>query len=90
MQLARSEAVEKKGGNAFMEISLPEAVIRLKQGFGRLIRHSEDRGAVVILDSRIATKRYGQLFIQSLPECRLVAEGLEAIAKEVGKFLFDW
>jgi ATP-dependent DNA helicase DinG len=90
IQLARSEAVEKKGGNAFMEISLPEAVIRLKQGFGRLIRHSEDRGAVVILDSRIATKRYGQLFIQSLPECRLVAEGLDAIAKEVAKFLFDW
>jgi ATP-dependent DNA helicase DinG len=90
VQLARSEAVEKKGGNAFMEISLPEAVIRLKQGFGRLIRHSEDRGAVVILDSRIATKRYGQLFIQSLPECRLVAEGLDAIAKEVAKFLFDW
>jgi ATP-dependent DNA helicase DinG len=90
VQLARSEAVESKGGNAFMEISLPEAVIRLKQGFGRLIRHSEDRGAVVILDSRIATKRYGQLFIQSLPECRLVADGLEAIARAVGKFLFDW
>jgi ATP-dependent DNA helicase DinG len=90
IQLARSEAVEKRGGNAFMEISLPEAVIRLKQGFGRLIRHSEDRGAVVILDSRIATKRYGQLFIQSLPECRLVAEGLDAIEKEVAKFLFDW
>jgi ATP-dependent DNA helicase DinG len=90
VQLARSEAVEKKGGNAFMEISLPEAVIRLKQGFGRLIRHSEDRGAVVILDSRLATKRYGQLFIQSLPECRLVAESLDAITKEVSKFLYDW
>jgi ATP-dependent DNA helicase DinG len=90
IQLARSEAVEKKGGNAFMEISLPEAVIRLKQGFGRLIRHSEDRGAVVVLDSRISTKRYGALFIQSLPECRLVAEGLDTITKEVAKFLFDW
>ena len=90
VQLARSEAVEKKGGNAFMEISLPEAVIRLKQGFGRLIRHSQDRGVVVILDSRIATKRYGGLFIQSLPECRLVAEGLDTITKEVSRFLFDW
>jgi ATP-dependent DNA helicase DinG len=90
VQLARSEAVEKKGGNAFMEISLPEAVIRLKQGFGRLIRHSQDRGVVVILDSRIATKRYGGLFIQSLPECRLVAEGLDAITKEVSRFLYDW
>jgi len=90
VQLARSEAVERKGGNAFMEISLPEAVIRLKQGFGRLIRHSEDRGVVAILDSRIATKRYGQLFVQSLPECRLVAEGLGKIEKEIAKFLFDW
>jgi ATP-dependent DNA helicase DinG len=90
VRLARSEAIEKKGGNAFMEISLPEAVIRLKQGFGRLIRHSEDRGAVVILDSRIVTKYYGQLFIQSLPECRLVAGGLETITKEISRFLFDW
>ncbi|MDP3178377.1 MAG: helicase C-terminal domain-containing protein, partial [Spirochaetaceae bacterium] len=90
IQMARSEAIEKRGGNAFMEISLPEAVIRLKQGFGRLIRHSMDRGAVVILDSRIVTKRYGNLFVQSLPECRLVTDGLGAIEKEVGKFLFDW
>ena len=90
VQMARSEAVEKRGGNAFMEISLPEAVTRLKQGFGRLIRHSNDRGAVVILDSRLTTKRYGNLFIQSLPECRLVADSLGAIEKEVARFLFDW
>jgi ATP-dependent DNA helicase DinG len=90
VQLARSEAIERRGGNAFMEISLPEAVIRLKQGFGRLIRHSEDRGVVAILDSRIASKRYGQLFVQSLPECRLVADGLDKIEKEVARFLFDW
>jgi ATP-dependent DNA helicase DinG len=90
VQLARSEAVERRGGNAFMEISLPEAVIRLKQGFGRLIRHSEDRGVVAILDSRIASKYYGRLFVQSLPECRLVADTLEVIEKEVAKFLFDW
>jgi len=90
VQLARSEACERRGGNAFMEISLPEAVIRLKQGFGRLIRHSEDRGAVVILDSRLATKRYGPLFVASLPECRLVAEPLPKILSEVAKFLDDW
>jgi ATP-dependent DNA helicase DinG len=90
VQLARSEAVERRGGNAFMEISLPEAVIRLKQGFGRLIRHSEDRGVVAILDSRIATKHYGRLFVQSLPECRLMAGNLDTIEKEVSKFLFDW
>ncbi|MBL8966349.1 MAG: ATP-dependent DNA helicase DinG, partial [Spirochaetaceae bacterium] len=90
VQLARSEACEKRGGNAFMEISLPEAVIRLKQGFGRLIRHSEDRGAVVILDSRLVSKRYGPLFIESLPECRLVAEKLPEITRQVAKFLDDW
>jgi ATP-dependent DNA helicase DinG len=90
VQLARSEAVEKAGGNSFMEISLPEAVIRLKQGFGRLIRHSQDRGAVVILDSRIMTKRYGPLFVESLPPCRLVAEDLGTIAKEMARFLDDW
>ena len=90
IQLARGEAVEKKGGNAFMEISLPEAVIRLKQGFGRLIRHSEDRGAVVILDSRMVTKRYGNLFVESLPPCKVLTEGLPEIAKHVSKFLDDW
>ncbi len=90
VQLARSEACEKRGGNAFMEISLPEAVIRLKQGFGRLIRHSEDRGAVVILDSRIVKKRYGGLFINSLPECRLQTSALGEIIPLVRKFLFDW
>jgi ATP-dependent DNA helicase DinG len=90
VQLARSEAVEKRGGNAFMEISLPEAVIRLKQGFGRLIRHSQDRGAVVILDPRLVTKRYGPLFVESLPPCKLMAEELPAIAKEVSRFLDNW
>ena len=90
VQLARSEAVEKRGGQAFMEISLPEAVIRLKQGFGRLIRHSEDRGAVVVLDSRIVTKRYGPLFVESLPPCRLVTGNLGEVAAAVKRFLGDW
>ncbi len=90
VQMARSEAAEKRGGNSFMEISLPEAVIRLKQGFGRLIRHSDDRGAVVILDSRIVTKRYGGLFVTSLPPCRLVTDKLDEVTKRVRQFLFDW
>lgn len=87
VQMARSEALEKRGGNSFMEISLPEAVIRLKQGFGRLIRHSEDRGAVAVLDPRILTKRYGRVFVESLPECRLISDGVEGIARQVGAFL---
>lgn len=87
VQMARSEALEKKGGNSFMEISLPEAVIRFKQGFGRLIRHSEDRGAVAVLDPRIVTKRYGRIFVESLPECRLLVDKFDAVEKEVGRFL---
>ncbi len=90
VQLARGEAVERRGGSSFMEISLPEAVIRLKQGFGRLIRHSQDRGAVVILDSRMVTKRYGNLFVQSLPPCKLLTAELPEISKQVTKFLDDW
>jgi len=89
IQQARAEAVEKRGGNSFMEISVPEAIIKFKQGFGRLIRHSEDRGVAVVLDQRLATARYGGLFIESLPKCRLVSDNLDAIEKEVTRFLDD-
>ncbi len=71
---ARLEAIRKRGGNPFMEYQVPEAVIRLKQGFGRLIRTATDRGQVVILDPRVRTKRYGQLFLDSLPECRVIID----------------
>jgi ATP-dependent DNA helicase DinG len=64
---ARCEAIEAKGGNAFMQYSLPGAVIRFRQGFGRLIRHRSDRGVVIIADRRIASKRYGEWFRASLP-----------------------
>jgi ATP-dependent DNA helicase DinG len=69
---ARLEAITRSGGNPFMQYSVPEAIMRLKQGFGRLIRSKTDTGIVVILDSRIKTKRYGRLFLQSLPRCRVV------------------
>jgi ATP-dependent DNA helicase DinG len=69
---ARLDAIKRAGGNPFMELSLPEAIIRLKQGFGRLIRSSSDRGIVVILDSRITGKRYGRMFLDALPPCRIV------------------
>lgn len=64
---ARSERVEMEGGNAFKEFSIPLAVVRLRQGFGRLIRSRSDRGIVAILDSRIRTKTYGKIFLNSLP-----------------------
>jgi ATP-dependent DNA helicase DinG len=62
---ARSETFE----DAFSEYSLPEAILRFRQGFGRLIRTQYDRGVVAILDKRIISKRYGQMFLNSLPEC---------------------
>jgi ATP-dependent DNA helicase DinG len=71
---ARIEAIEAAGGNAFADYQLPEAVLRLKQGFGRLIRTREDRGTVVILDPRVLTKPYGRVFLDSLPPARVVIE----------------
>ncbi|HJT32321.1 MAG TPA: helicase C-terminal domain-containing protein [Pirellulales bacterium] len=69
---ARLEAIRAGGGNPFQSYQLPEAVLKLKQGFGRLIRGRNDRGTVVILDPRVVTKPYGKLFLESLPDCRRV------------------
>ena len=71
---ARLEAIQERGGNPFMEYTIPEAVIRFKQGFGRLIRHRNDSGAVVILDSRVLSRYYGKSFLESLPDCQIVRD----------------
>lgn len=76
---ARLEAIRARGGNPFRDYQTPEAIIKLKQGFGRLIRHRNDTGRVVILDPRVLTKPYGRLFIQSLPNCRLEIDNGETI-----------
>ena len=68
---ARIEAIEKRGGNAFWDFALPLAALRLKQGFGRLVRSHDDRGSVVILDDRILRKRYGVYLRDSLPPAPL-------------------
>jgi len=84
---ARAEAIERAGGDAFYNYSVPMAVIKFKQGFGRLIRSRDDRGVVIIFDSRVATKRYGKIFLQSLPDARCVKDKKEVVFKEIGKFL---
>lgn len=66
---ARLEAIEAEGGRAFEQYSLPEAILKLRQGVGRLIRTKSDSGMIVILDSRILSKPYGRAFLRALPEC---------------------
>ena len=68
---ARIEQIRQRGGNPFAEFQIPEAVLKLRQGFGRLIRSHSDTGIVVILDPRVRTKSYGKRFLESLPPCRV-------------------
>jgi ATP-dependent DNA helicase DinG len=66
---ARIENIEARGGNSFMEFSLPEAILKFRQGVGRLIRTKSDSGIVVVLDNRVLTKKYGQAFLDAVPKC---------------------
>ena len=77
---ARLEGIRRRGGNPFYEFQLPQAVLALKQGFGRLIRDREDFGVVVICDPRIRSRGYGAMFVQSLPPARIAADSGEAAA----------
>ena len=82
---ARLEDVRRRGGNPFVDYQVPEAVIKLKQGFGRLIRAKSDRGIVVILDPRVLTKPYGRTFLNSLPACPRVVETLDPEGPPAGR-----
>ncbi len=83
---ARVEAIENNGGNAFMQYSVPQAAIRFKQGFGRLIRRKTDCGTVLILDKRVVQKRYGKVFLNSLPACRMVVGDTKKVSAALETF----
>lgn len=83
---ARVEAIERRGGNPFLEYSVPQAAIKFKQGFGRLIRNKTDHGAVLILDKRVIEKFYGRTFLRSLPPCRTVSGSAAEVFREMEKF----
>jgi len=81
---ATIRAIRERGGNPFAEFQLPAAAIALKQGAGRLIRHADDRGVLVLGDPRIRSRSYGRIFLDSLPampRCSDVAEAAEFIRR---------
>ena len=85
---ARMEAISRGGGNPFMEMALPEAVLKFKQGFGRLMRRNTDRGVVLVLDSRVVKKSYGALFTASLPETFKIVKGGDEVLQRIENFLY--
>ena len=86
MTAAQCEAIEAEGGSAFDEYMIPHAALRLKQGFGRLIRTAADRGAVVLCDPRVVTKAYGRRLLEGLPPARRIQGPWALLRKELGAF----
>jgi ATP-dependent DNA helicase DinG len=85
---ARLERIKDLGGTPFLELSLPEAIMRLRQGFGRLMRKKTDKGIVVILDSRVIKKSYGRYFLDSLPVTMRVIGDRKTVLKKI-EYFFD-
>ena len=85
---ARLAKMAAEGRNGFYEMTLPDAVLKLKQGFGRLMRHSNDRGIVIILDSRIVKKFYGASMLASLPQCNHPECSMETMGRYIENFLY--
>jgi ATP-dependent DNA helicase DinG len=85
---ARAAEADEAGGSGFMQVSLPRAALLLAQGTGRLIRSIDDRGVVAILDSRIVTKRYGSILLNSMPpfwrtsDGKIIRESLKRLHKD--------
>jgi ATP-dependent DNA helicase DinG len=86
MTAAHCDAIQARGGDAFQEYMLPHAALRLKQGFGRLIRSSTDRGVVIVADSRVVSKNYGRGLLDALPPARRVVGRWSEVIKEVSNF----
>jgi len=86
VQSARAELVKERGGNPFIEYTVPQAIIKFRQGFGRLIRRKTDRGAVLIFDKRILQQYYGRLFMGSLPPAQVVKGSREKVMERLSVF----
>lgn len=86
---AKCKEIEERGGNSFMDYFVPKALVKFKQGFGRLIRTQSDYGAIFCLDSRLLTKSYGKIFIDSLPKCNLVIGDNKKIMDKLEQFFQD-
>jgi len=89
IQQARAEAVDAAGGSSFMEYTVPQAVIKFRQGFGRLIRRKTDRGAIVVMDARVLKKFYGRVFLNSLPGVKVFPGTRAATCATLSKFFQD-
>jgi ATP-dependent DNA helicase DinG len=84
--LARAEDLRQRGSDPFASFTVPQAVLKFKQGFGRLIRSASDRGVVVVLDRRIITKPYGRTFLRSLPPTRFLRGSTGKVLQSLGEF----
>jgi ATP-dependent DNA helicase DinG len=80
------EALERAGRSPFHQFMLPHAALRLKQGFGRLVRSRTDRGAVLLLDDRVVTRRYGRYMLESLPDAPLVKGAWDDVRRRLAAF----
>ncbi|MGE3966489.1 MAG: helicase C-terminal domain-containing protein [Planctomycetota bacterium] len=87
LERARAEELEARGLNPFRHLTLPSAALTLKQGFGRLVRTREDRGVVIVADSRVHSARYGALFLRSLPECMRLEGAWSEIRGRIAEFV---
>jgi ATP-dependent DNA helicase DinG len=83
---AQCEAIQARGGDSFNEFMLPHAALRLKQGFGRLVRTASDRGVIVLADPRVVTKGYGRGLLDGLPPARRIARPWREIVPELARF----